>query len=151
VTATVLRMELHDLPVPKGRARSTKAGRHYTPAPTRLAEAAVRAAWWSQVGVSAAPYGGPVQVEVVATFPVPASWPVWKRSLAERGLWPHTSRPDLDNLVKLLTDALNGVAWKDDSQIVRIVGVKQYGPRPSTLATVTLLPLPARQTKGSPS
>ncbi|KKK49189.1 hypothetical protein LCGC14_3137560, partial [marine sediment metagenome] len=29
----------------------------------------------------------------------------------------HTKRPDVDNLVKLVKDALNGIYWKDDSQV----------------------------------
>lgn len=33
-------------------------------------------------------------------------------------------RGDLDNYVKTVLDALNGVAWKDDSQVVRITGIK---------------------------
>jgi Holliday junction resolvase RusA-like endonuclease len=37
-----------------------------------------------------------------------------------------TTRPDLDNFIKIL-DALNGVFWVDDSQIIRIDATKQYG------------------------
>lgn len=33
-------------------------------------------------------------------------------------------RGDLDNYIKTVLDALNGVAWKDDSQVVKITGIK---------------------------
>lgn len=38
-----------------------------------------------------------------------------------------TARPDIDNLVKAVTDALNGILWKDDSQIVSLSAEKRYG------------------------
>jgi Holliday junction resolvase RusA-like endonuclease len=43
-----------------------------------------------------------------------------------------TSRPDLSNLVKLVEDALNGNAYRDDSRIVRTVAAKRYGDRART-------------------
>jgi Holliday junction resolvase RusA-like endonuclease len=42
-----------------------------------------------------------------------------------------TSRPDLSNLIKLIEDALNGNAFKDDSRIVRIVAAKRFVDRGS--------------------
>lgn len=43
-----------------------------------------------------------------------------------------TRRPDLDNYIKLALDALNGIAWLDDSQIVQLNAVKRYSDTPST-------------------
>ncbi len=40
----------------------------------------------------------------------------------------HTKRPDLDNLVKSVKDALNGIIWKDDSQVVKLKAEKKFGP-----------------------
>lgn len=39
----------------------------------------------------------------------------------------HTSRPDLDNIIKIILDGLNGVVFKDDATVVSIVAIKQYG------------------------
>lgn len=64
--------------------------------------------------------GGPLPMAVVikATFylPIPKSClgPERLRRLAT----PHVIKPDLKNLIAGLEDALNGTAWKDDSQIV---------------------------------
>jgi len=48
----------------------------------------------------------------------------------------HTKKPDIDNLIKFVLDCLNGIAWKDDSQIVRIVAEKSYSEKPSTLIQI---------------
>ena len=63
---------------------------------------------------------GPVRLTVRAVFKVPASWPKKKQAAH---LWrPHTSKPDLGNVVKEIEDGLNRIAWVDDSQIA------EYGP-----------------------
>jgi Holliday junction resolvase RusA-like endonuclease len=38
----------------------------------------------------------------------------------------HSKRPDLDNLCKAICDALNGICFKDDSQICKLTAVKSY-------------------------
>ena len=60
--------------------------------------------------------GVPVVLDVRFWFPVPKSYMRKRRPVPEA---PHTSKPDLDNLLKLVKDALNGVAWSDDAQVVR--------------------------------
>lgn len=42
-------------------------------------------------------------------------------------------KPDLDNLVKMVMDALNGVVWLDDSQVYRINIAKRYSDEPKTV------------------
>lgn len=42
----------------------------------------------------------------------------------------HTSKPDLDKLIRCVKDALTGVAWKDDSQVCEVVANKKYGETP---------------------
>lgn len=49
----------------------------------------------------------------------PRDWPLDGRYwLRVRVVWPDRRRRDLDNVAKLIADALNGVAWRDDSHIV---------------------------------
>lgn len=122
------------VPVAKGRARATRSGHHYTPAKTRAAEAAVRAAWIEKFGTDREPHKGPVELHVLAMFPIPKSWPKSKRE----GALFHTSRPDLDNVVKLIKDALNGLAWVDDSSVVKLSASKNYTVvSPKTSVSVT--------------
>ena len=57
---------------------------------------------------------GPVRVSIIAMFPRPKSM-VRKRTKMPSYL--HVAKPDGDNIAKAVLDALNGVAWSDDSQV----------------------------------
>jgi len=48
----------------------------------------------------------------------------------------HTARPDIDNLFKLMADSLNGVFWKDDSQICSVIAQKLYRDIPRTVIQI---------------
>lgn len=50
-----------------------------------------------------------------------------------------TGAPDADNLAKTCGDALDGVMWKRDSQIVSLSVTKRYGRAPCTTLRVTTL------------
>jgi Holliday junction resolvase RusA-like endonuclease len=56
---------------------------------------------------------------------------IW-RAQSKRAPVARPSRPDIDNCVKLVSDALNGVAWVDDAQVVEVHARKFYGPDPCT-------------------
>lgn len=53
---------------------------------------------------------------------------------ADAPQWP---RKDIDNLEKAVLDALNGVAWHDDSQVVRVVKSKSYGTEARTTVRIS--------------
>lgn len=143
--ATQVEFVLLGTPTPKGRPRFTGKGRAYTPAKTRTAEAAILAAYRAAVG-SRSPHTGPVEVHLEAVFTPPPSWPKWRREAALAGALAHTTKPDLDNLLKLV-DGLNGYAWLDDSQIFRATPEKRYGPLAHTRVVLTLHPVTERNTK----
>ena len=45
------------------------------------------------------------------------------------GIWqnkPDANKPDLDNLVKFVKDALQGIIYKDDQQVVKVVATKSW-------------------------
>lgn len=133
-------IQLPGKPAAKGRPRFTKTGRAYTDAKTRAAEQSILAAWLVQEGSRPA-HAGPISIRILAVFEPPQSWPKWRRDLALAGEIPHTTKPDFDNLAKVI-DGLNGRAWVDDSQIFRADIDKRYGPAASTVITVTFHPAP---------
>jgi Holliday junction resolvase RusA-like endonuclease len=85
------------------------------------------------------PIDRPVIVMMAAVFDIPKSFSKKRRAAAlEGGEFP-AKKPDLDNILKALTDAMNGVVVKDDCQIVSVRSSKVYGPAP--LVSVTVTPL----------
>ncbi len=104
-------------PVPQPRARVRIGnGRvwSYTPGEADAAKAAI-VMYCKRLKLM--PRETPVRVDIRFVLPKPASV---KRDLP-------CVKPDLDNLVKLVLDALNGVAWTDDSQVVELHTSKVYG------------------------
>ena len=59
----------------------------------------------------------------------PKSFSKKKTARALDGLIQPTTKPDLDNVAKTVLDALNGVAWRDDSEITSLTVMKTYGER----------------------
>ena len=126
-------------PTPKGRARVGKnGGTPWTPKQTIVAENWVRLKVNEAVG--APRVEGPVAVRAEFIVPVPRSWSRAKRTDALQGRLHPVGRPDLDNYCKLVCDALNGIAWLDDSAVVTMDLVKRYGSEPGTVLEWWTLP-----------
>lgn len=102
----------------KGRPRFTVIGGHaraYTPAKTASTEAMVRD--FAAKAMDGGPLlDGPLELIVTVNLEKPTSWS--KRKCAETKF--PTGKPDLDNVAKLIGDALNGIVWRDDSQIAAL-------------------------------
>jgi Holliday junction resolvase RusA-like endonuclease len=129
--------------VPKGRPRFRPGmKRPVTPAATVRAEREV--AKLARVAMADAPYfgvpiSGPVRLEVLAVFEIPVGWNKAKRAAAlECRVW-HTSTPDADNLLKLISDAMNEIVFNDDGQVVDCRCAKRYGTPERTIVRVTPL------------
>ena len=114
-------------PVAKGRPRRSRYGA-YTPERTRIHEDAVR---WILKAACEEPIVGAVKLGLTFTLSIPKSWSRKKREAAIINPW-HTGKPDLDNLVKLLLDAANGVLWDDDAQVAVLSAQKLYGTEART-------------------
>ena len=122
----------------KGRPKFTSFGgkpRAYTDAKTVTAENWVRACASEAMG-DRAPMLFALNVTMAIVVEVPKSWSKAKRAAALAGDLHPTSKPDIDNTVKLACDACNGVVWGDDAQIVRLQVSKCYGEFPRAVLIV---------------
>ena len=127
-------------PTGKGRPRFRReTGHTYTPEKTRDYETNLRIEAQHIMGDRPL-LDGPLRVDVVAAFDVP-KWSAKRRTQALAGGILPTKKPDADNLLKVL-DALNGVVWLDDSQIVVSSVRKVYAPKPSFTVTIEPIILP---------
>lgn len=108
-------------PQGKGRPRVTMHGT-YTPKSTKEYEEKVRKAW-KDAG-SIAFNGVPLCVTVNACFEPPKS--TSKKKRAAMISTPHCKKPDADNIAKAVLDALNGLAFPDDSAVASLTVHKQY-------------------------
>lgn len=117
-----LTFEIPGEPKPKQRHRSGQ-GRTYTPRATEEYENKVRIyarnAMQNQGFVPAAP-GEPVAIRILAYFQTRKKKPQPQES-------PCLKTPDWDNVGKIITDALNGIAYEDDRQIHQAIVEKRYG------------------------
>jgi Holliday junction resolvase RusA-like endonuclease len=106
---------------PVGWARSRHNGnQHYTPAKQRKAKSDIGYLCLEAMD-NKAPLEGPVELTVVACYPMP------KRL---SNLFWKATRPDIDNVCKLVADALNGIAYVDDGQVAALHALKQWGDTP---------------------
>jgi Holliday junction resolvase RusA-like endonuclease len=125
------RLVMTIIPKPKERPRATIIGGHariFTPKTTEAYEDAIRAAWIRANGEK--PEEGPLRARIYFGLPIPKSeTKANKLLMLHRKKFP-TKKPDLDNLAKAVLDALNGVAYKDDCQIVTMLSKKSYSEAP---------------------
>jgi crossover junction endodeoxyribonuclease RusA len=75
-------------------------------------------AWHAAQAYQSAPVEGPIRVSLVFVMPRPAGTP-------KRATPPAVKRPDTDKLTRAIFDALSGVVWKDDSQVVELHAFKR--------------------------
>ena len=138
-----IRIELAGEPRGKGRPRMTKGGVAYTPKETRNYEAALRYAA-QQVMAGRTPMDGPVLLIVEAYMPIPQSTTKRDRARIAAGTLFPAKKPDPDNILKCM-DALNGIAFGDDRQVVELRLSKRYDERPRLVIIVH--PMVADQTQ----
>ena len=119
-------------PVGKGRPRaSTRGGfvRMYTDAKTLTYEAAIKDEAAKAMG-NAELFETAMHLHVNCYYQLPKRWPKRLQQQALDGeVFPNV-KPDLDNVVKAVLDAMNGVVYRDDAQVVNLVATKRYATEP---------------------
>jgi Holliday junction resolvase RusA-like endonuclease len=74
------------------------------------------------------PSAKPIMADVTFYMPIPTSWSGVKKEQHDGAM--HTSKPDIDNLIKGLFDSFNKIAWKDDNQVYEVHSIKKYSFNP---------------------
>jgi Holliday junction resolvase RusA-like endonuclease len=113
-------------PVAKGRPRFSTVRKRdgdvfvstYTPKKTAAYEDLIRWSYKAQSGATFFHKDRELSLTANAYFAIPKSASKKKRRLMEDGHIRPVKRPDADNILKAIADALNGIAYHDDAQIV---------------------------------
>ncbi|CAM4092662.1 RusA family crossover junction endodeoxyribonuclease [Bordetella tumbae] len=127
------------VPQGKGRPRAAMRGKHirlYTPEKTATYESTVSLAGYKAMA-GRAPIEGPVMAMLTIKLPIPASWSKRKQAAALAGTELPTKKPDADNVIKAIFDAMNGVVWVDDTQVVDMVVRKRYALVPGVVVRIS--------------
>ena len=121
----------------KQRPRVLKTGITYTPKETVQAESFIK--MLAKQAMTSKPSTEPLQLCIQIKRRIPKSFSDKKRSSALTGEIKPTTRPDIDNQVKLIKDALNGVCWIDDSQVCKLSAEKVYAEDEETCVTIMII------------
>lgn len=114
-------------PQGKGRPRVTKFGT-YTPEKTMIYENWIKACYVEQVNQHLGE--GQIIMAIEIYYSIPKSATKGKLLAMQHNIVRPTKKPDCDNVLKAVADSLNGIAYKDDSQIVRATVAKYYSDNP---------------------
>lgn len=116
--------------VGKARPRmNTRTGRAYTPTNTKLYEYSLRQ-WFIREYPYFVPIESRVKVTIIAYFGIPKSTSKKKAAEMLAGNISPTKKPDADNIIKIVLDAMNNFAFKDDTQVTKLEIEKKYDNTP---------------------
>lgn len=125
---------------PQGRPRATRMGkgvRMYDD-PKSVAYKTIVRASFNRLGVKEF-LEGPLYMKVVIYKKMPKAFSKKKQQMALDGILRPETKPDVDNYAKTFMDALNGLAYKDDSQVVTLVTEKYYSDDPHAFIEIQTL------------
>lgn len=135
----VITFTVFGIPQTKGSTRMWKAPNMKFPVITNMNKknkpwAQTVSAMAQQHRMEGCPFVGPIHLRLIFRMPIPQSIPKRIPSFM-------TKRPDLDKMVRSVKDALTGVLYKDDSQVVCVEAHKIYGPEPGVIVRVEQIDL----------
>lgn len=133
---------------PQGKARARtfynpRLGKHQsvTPGNTVLYENLIKTCYLRAHEGESYPEGAALQVIIYAYYEIPKSMSKKDRLAVMDGKLFPTKKPDADNIGKVVCDALNGLAYHDDKQIVDLHVMKRYaGASGEPYVAVTIKP-----------
>ena len=119
-------------PFGKQRPRMSRRGKFtttYTPKETVEYENLVKISYYTSTGGNTK-LKGAIKAEIRGIFPVPNSASNKQKEKMLSGEIKYTKKLDCDNMAKCVLDALNNIAYDDDSQIYDLKVTKEYGENP---------------------
>ena len=127
-------------PCAKGRPRFVTINGHakaYTPKETVSYENLIKMEYRMKYGLQRFGDTQPLLMCVKAYYSIPKSTSKKNRQLMlDKKIRP-TKKPDWDNIGKIVADSLNGVAYRDDAQVVDAFVRKYYSETPRVEITIT--------------
>lgn len=120
-------------PTGKGRPRVVRNGaftRTYTPGKTATYENLVKLEYQRQCGAERFSDDAQLKMTVKAFYGLAVSDSKRKRRAKLNGAIRPTKKPDCDNVGKIIADSCNGLAYRDDCQIVEMIVEKHYAEIP---------------------
>ncbi len=134
-----VRFEIPGEPKGKGRPRFTKMGnfvKTYTPQDTVSYENLVKLEYQSQCKCFKFDDNACLDMRITAYYGIPKSVSKRKReAMLSHEIRP-AKKPDMDNVVKIIADSLNAIAYKDDTQVVDCMVRKFYGEDPKVVVII---------------
>ena len=127
-------------PKGKGRPKFARRGQYvqtYTPDATTNYENLVKLEYERQCGRISFPKDAQLDMRIMAYFSIPKSKSKKAKQLMKDKVIRPTKKPDMDNIVKIIADGLNGIAYHDDSQIVDTAVRKFYSENPRVVVTIS--------------
>lgn len=122
---------------PQGKARArtfynpkTKGMSSMTPEKTVLYENLISTCYLQEAGEERFSDDAYLKVRIQAFYEIPKSSTKTKKAAMASGEILPDKKPDIDNIAKAVLDALNEVAYRDDTQVVELQMRKKYSDRP---------------------
>ena len=132
----MIKFTYHGEAVGKGRPRVTARGgkyaHAYTPKRTKEFEEAIRFEFLASTceKMPVYPREQALKAEVLIGCAIPKSYSKKKQALCRDRVLAPSKKPDIDNILKAVFDALNGYAFEDDCQITQVKSEKVYATEP---------------------
>lgn len=124
--------ELNGTPVAQKQTQWTKKGFVYDP--SRKDKEEIQ--WQIKPYLPNDPLTGPIEMHLHFFLPMQKYLSAPKRRQMINQVILPVTRPDVDNLAYLVTNALKGLVYVDDSQITDLILRKRYAERPRTIIKV---------------
>lgn len=134
----LIKFPIHGEPQGKERPRFKRLNNKviaFTPSSTKNYEEKIRKDYSENIRHKF-PKDIPIEVAIIAYYKIPNDTSKIKREKMLSGEILPVKRPDGDNIIKTILDALNGTAFHDDSQVFKIKFEKRYGEVPMALVTL---------------